>query len=246
MQSTYNPYRKWVILCGFLLALTLAISLADFFWIDDGNMFAISGVSFFLCLVPFYFSWKTYKEVADLLGGRTLIAHWQYTPDEWARYAASENARQDKSESGGWLIPALVTLALVGGFYYLIHGMRLEWQSLPVFIAVPIIIFGVAGYRQWKQNPVSGVNAGQPDDVPQAYIATKGVWINKRYFSFSGQTSFNVSHKRGDPSFIKFTWQTRSSSKTGTRTHYHTLRLPVPRSQAAEIDKVLTPFGYKR
>lgn len=231
-------------LFGFLLVLTLALSLAGFFRKDIGIPFGISGAGFLISLILFYFSWKMSKEVNDLLGGRTMIAHWQYAPDEWALYAASENARPGKSKSGGLFGAFLTVLVIVGLIYYFFYGIRFELRALPFFIGVAIIALALTGYQQWQHNQESGVNAGQSDDVPQAYISTKGVWINKRYFSFSGQISFNVSYESGDPSLIHFDWQTRSVSRSGTIIHYHKLRLPVPRNQTAELDKVLKPYGY--
>ena len=244
MRLEYNPYKRQLVVFGFLMVSSLAAALAEYlyFGLLNSVLFPWEIVVFLVTLILFFVTWKKFGEVNDLLAGRSVVAKWQYAPDEWAQFAASENARKDaKTGFLKSILPTIIIAVVITACSFLFAP-----QLFGFILPVSIIAVGFTGYQDWQRYQLSNLKVGQPDDVPLAYISREGIWINKQYFSFSGQTYLKASYELGEPSVIQFDWQTKERSGVHWSTYSHHLRLPVPQNQVAEIDKVLTNLGAQR
>ena len=179
------------------------------------------------------FYWIRAAALQKILAGENLLVHWRYEPVQWQRYAEAEfeRARADK-RSLFWLVA--VISAVVGGIFYIADPKGGLW--VVVVLAGLLVVLGILAFvvprLEYNRNRQS---------VGEALISPEGVYLNRHFHIWNrlGSRLVSVSLVEGDPAAIQF--EIAYPARTGTQVD--TVRVPIPRGQAAVAQQVMARLG---
>ena len=225
-KSPKNPYLTTVIIFSVLTAVFIfMIFLPSLINMDMMRWgFGIGFISFFL-VISFAVTSGVFASMARRLNGvftdQNILAHWEYTQEEWAAYYKDEFEKQ-KSEKWGIFITIAVITVIVGGIFTLTHMdawkvLVIMFVGLLVLLALVVLITTKNKFFKDRKNI-----------HPEVYISLRGIYLAGEFhvwnFLSSKLEEANFNEKEMlimvDYSYI---------TKTGLN---HTLvRIPVPVSK---------------
>ncbi|MCL5770724.1 MAG: hypothetical protein M1479_00400 [Actinobacteria bacterium] len=198
--------------------------------------FGIAFISFFLAL-SFAITSGVYASMARRLNmvfsEVNMLAHWEYSPEEWNRYSKEEFKKQ-KSEKWGIFITIAAITIVVGGIFTLIHKdawkvLSAVFLGLLVLLAILAFIIPRIKYARDRKN----IN-------PEVYISLNGIYLAGEFHLWNF-----LSSKLEDVSFdenkmliiVKYSYMTR------TGISYTDARIPVPLSRLEEAKNIADRLG---
>lgn len=230
-----NPYRRWTRLSAYAALVVLLLSLAltpmgrtvALWSLVLGGSLAFSLL--LMALICWLYAKKADKHLAAFRSGSHL-AHWTYKPEEWHAFAEEEWARTQKRARWAplWalLLGAVIGLVLVpalgvtGLMVAVLLGVAAGWG-----IGRLVLSTGRQKYERARHG------------AAETYIGTEAALINGSYFHWSGAgvSLSGLELAPGNPSVLEFTVR----AGHGTKSSYHTHRVPVPAGRLGEAEKIL-------
>jgi hypothetical protein len=189
--------------------------------------FGISFISVFL-VISFAITSCVFASMARRLNmvfsGVSIIAHWEYSREEWLEYSKEEFKKQ-KSEKWSLFIMVAVITIVVGGIFILTH--RDAWKALAIvftglllILALTVIITTRSKYAKDNKN-IS----------PEVYISFNGIYIAGEFHTWNFLSS-KLEEVNFDESkmliMIDYSYMTR------TGLSHSVARIPVPLSKLEE------------
>lgn len=234
MQAISNPNRRLMTICGALgligvLGGLLGLAVGGdngFVW---GLLGLILGGSFALVVPIAWVMGKSQtKEIAALIAGQGLLAHWTFDPDEWQRYTENEydrgmaQTRKISLWTGGIALAVMLGITLIAG--------ALEGLVLLVDLGVAVAFTALLGGSSYLMT--RSALAINRRGVGQVYIGATAIYFGDRFYSWNSRWAAleKVSFEAGDPSVVQFNYRYSS----GENTSHVEVRIPVPRGREAE------------
>ncbi len=123
MQNNPQKRNAAIMLCIalFWVAMIFAPALIGLDGFDGG--FAVSFVSLFLAItfgVATGFCYNQAIRLDELLTGKSLLAHWTYTPQQWKTYSRKEYATEMRQKGGLFIVVTAFALFFGILFWFLI------------------------------------------------------------------------------------------------------------------------------
>lgn len=246
-----NPYSAWMRGCWIAAGISVAVLLAAFVVAVAGGPTWLKNVAFVLALVAgsllvltlislpiFYFVGRSgMKDIREMVVEGNHWAHWQYSQDEWQRFAEAEwtrtrgKARTVPFKILGGLVVVCALLSLTSKDLKLTDGLLVG-----AVLGVPIGILGgiltyVIGKSTYKKRLAN---------VGEVYIGPKGVYQEGSYSGLKGYglKLQKVEVQQGDPSVLHF--EVRDSRGRSTTTTE--IRVAVPRGQEQQATELVQRF----
>ncbi len=174
---------------------------------------------------------KRYRITTNILRQENLLAHWEYTPEEWSRYAKKEHKEYKQYNKGLFLIVAAI--AVIIGIIFII-AMPEDWLFFTSIILGIIIIAGGSA--------LLAVALKKRQDLKytgEVYITNDAVYINRVLHTWKGfGASLNAVtyHESQRPMpILQIDYSTPGRYNRNTAT----VRVPVPPGHEAEAKNVL-------
>ncbi|XHH09532.1 MAG: hypothetical protein ACFCUE_02580 [Candidatus Bathyarchaeia archaeon] len=232
----FNPQKRnaSILLCVTVFWVTIIFvpTLTGLDGFDGG--YAVSFLSFFLAVtfgIATGFYYNQAIKLEEMLRGRSLLAHWTYTPQQWSRYSKKEYASEMQEKQGLFLV--VTAFALFFGVLFWV----LDPEAGIYVFAVMIGLIGLIGFtwrftvwQNYRQN-VSG--------TAEVYISKDAVYLNHRMYCWRAPLtrfeSAKLENKR-DVDLAVFRFSV-FSGKTGNQ--ICTVRVPVPEGLKYEAEQVI-------
>ncbi|MCE5328743.1 hypothetical protein LLG07_00155 [bacterium] len=194
--------------------------------------FGIAFISFFLVL-SFAITSGIYASMARRLNKVfsevNLLAHWEYSPEEWGRYYKEEFKKQKSEKWGIFIMIAIITI-VVGGIFILTH--KDAWKVLSaVFLGLlmllAIIAFIIPRIKYAKDS--KNIN-------PEVYISLNGIYLAGEFHLWNFLTSklekasFNENKML---IIVNYSYMTR------TGVSHTNVRIPVPLLKLGEVKVIV-------
>jgi len=233
-KSPKNPYLTTVIIFSVLTAVFIfMIFLPSLINMDMMRWgFGISFISIFF-VISFAITSIIYGSMARRLNGvfsdHNILAHWEYTLEEWTAYYKEEFEKQ-KSEKWGIFITIAVITVIVGGIFTLTHldawkVLVAIFVGLLILLALVVIITTKNKYSKDRKNI-----------HPEVYISLRGIYLAGEFHVWNflssklEEASFNENEML---IIVDYSYITRTGIS-------HTLvRIPVPVSRLEEAKIVV-------
>ena len=197
--------------------------------------FGISFISIFLS-ISFIITSGIYASMARRLNSVftdvNILAHWEYSQEEWAGYYKKEFKKQ-KSEKWGIFITIAVITVIVGGIFTLTH--RDAWKVLVAMFVGLLLLLALVVLISTKNK----YSKDRKNIHPEVYISLKGIYLAGEFhvWNFLSSKLEEVSFDEHEMLImIDYSYLTRTGLS-------HTLvRIPVPLSRLEEakiiVDKL--------
>jgi len=179
-NSQFRAALGWFSVMGVGLALAALPFVVSMDMMNGG--FALQCLSLGL-LVPagltggLIYLWRAFT-LARILRGEGLLAHWTYTPEEWARYAGAEASRD---AAGKWLLFGIVAFwaLLFGGLCLLFDpgAGRVVFLTMLGLIALIALVAWLSIALTARRNR---------RHLGEALIAPQGVYLNRALHNWNG------------------------------------------------------------
>lgn len=183
MAQPVNKEKRYLLISlGFGLLGGIAMALPFIFPIDissgGGAMIAV-GLLFLITgpIVAIMF-WSRSSAFDKLLDNSNLLAHWQYTTEEWQAFAKNEYEYRKGENIGLFIMVAVISL-IIGGVFWIADPdtgpfIMAVLVGLIVLIAV-IAYFVTRSYAGWSK-----------DREVEARIGLHGLIINQQFHVWVG------------------------------------------------------------
>jgi len=233
-KKPFNPARQIAINCWLLSVLGLVMIIYPLaFPIETygaGYALEFGGVIvFFTLLISGFVFARVAAKFDAIFSGKGLLAHWTYSPEEWARYTEVEHRRNTVEK---WHLFYLIAgIAVVIGTLFSIFE-RDAWKTmlfvipgLIAFIAV-VALFAISlTYRENRKY------------LGEVYIGTTGVLLNRaiHYWKLPASFLHSVTYEEGEDPYIDLEYSAQSGMGRGV----YAARIPVPRGHEDEAREVV-------
>ena len=175
IKKPKNPYFATLIVFFILSILFIFMiflpSLLDMDMMRWG--FGISFISIFLS-ISFIITLSIYASMArrlnSVLTDVNILAHWEYSLEEWDGYYKEELKKQ-KSEKWGLFITIAAITVVVGGIFTIIH--RDAWKVLVAMFAGLLLLLAMVVLITTKNKYAKG----HKNIKPEVYISSKGIYL---------------------------------------------------------------------
>ncbi len=235
-----NPVRRtatiWWAMCPVVLSGVFAPFLLDAFGIETGDwVFALM----FFCLIFGITSIVVaaiYTRRARLLGRmlnkENLLAHWRYSPEEWAAYTEKEH-RENRREKKNLFIMIAVISVVVGMILSIVHPDG--WLIFLITVIGIILLMGfVAWLAVWLRHRQNLKNIGE------VYLSHDAVYLNRELHVWRGLGAIlegvDYHGRPGSQGTIEILYS--MPSRTG-QIHV-TARVPVPVGEEAAAKAIVS------
>lgn len=171
------------------------------------------------------------RAVDSALSGENLLAHWKYTPAEWAEYTEKENVENSGAKKGLFIV-LLVVSAIVGAGLYIFDPengriVLVGLAAVDAFIGIIVYLSVKADYRNNRNN------------LGEAYLTLNSVYLNHRIHLWKGigtrlEAAEMETDYRHQPR-LKFVY---SAMARHGRDHF-TVRIPIPAGEEETAKRVL-------
>jgi hypothetical protein len=225
----------WIWL-GVTLAAAFGIFAPSIFGMDgmDGG-FALSFVCLLVAItgVVVVFMYRSRAAALDkMLQQQDVLAHWQYSPQEWQRYTEKAFELEKK---GKWALFGMVmVIAVVVLVIFWIAVPDSGWVAIGVFVGLAVIlsltIFLTTNYTRWQNTKHHG----------EVYIARDGAYINRQLHLWRGWGADleKVSYDSRER-IITITYSIPSRQGRDT----HSIYILVPQGRDGEVKPLISALG---
>lgn len=239
LKISDNPPLQTVIAWGIITILSIfGIFAPSIFGIDgfDGG-FAISTLCFFLTIcgiiiIIIYFK-RTIKLI-QILKGTNLLAHWEYSTEEWTEYADREYIKEKAGKKVLFLI--IAGWALFFGIIFMIFDFENgKWVMIAMLALIAIIAF-TAWFTAWYNYRQNKRYLGE------TFITEDAVYINRQLHTWRslGASLDSVDLSLEKPlTVLRFIY----SAPTRAGIQEYTLRVPVPAGQEKTASEIMDYFN---
>jgi hypothetical protein len=232
-----NPYSSTSIIFFILtIVFIFMIFLPSILKMDMMRWgFGISFISIFF-VISFAITSGIFASMARRLNmvfsGANLIAHWNYSQEEWLEYSKEELKKQQSEKWHLFIMIAVITL-IVGGIFTITH--RDAWKVLTIVFAGLLLILAITVLITTK-----GKYARDSKNVnPEAYISLNGIYLAGEFHIWNFLSS-KLEEVYLDESKMLIIIDYSYMTKTGLS--HTTARIPVPLSRLEEakiaVDKL--------
>jgi len=232
-----NTQRRIVNLWYFLtLIFLLGIFVPS--WVGMKGMeggFGLSFLSGFLVLlgiiVIFVYRARA-RQMDKILDGEGIIAHWQYSAQEWMRFVSVDFMEEKKTRKNLYLLVTAVSVA-VGIMLILVVQ---ELIILPiiagilVIVAIPAFLVPRYRYRKLQHSEAEVLITGEAVIVGKMFHLWKGLRARLELVSLETNT---------DPAILSF--QYSMPTRNGRQTEI--ARVPVPAGKLREAGEIVNHFN---
>ena len=236
MNIKHNPPRRTALIWGGIMIVGLfVIFLPGVIGLDGFNGgFALSTLGGFIAMIAIV-AMVIYLQMAGILDRITkkehVLAHWQYTPEEWKIYTEKEHEEDATGRRNLFFMVAVI--ALIVGIVFML--VKRENYLVIAFIIVGIIV--ITGITAWASGVANYQN--NKKHLGEAYIALDGVYLNRQLHIWKGignkLEGIVYEVEDGGQPRIKIDY---SSPGRGSR-NFYTARVPVPPGQEELAQKVV-------
>lgn len=231
-----NPTRRtaqiWI---GITLLAIFGIFAPSVFGIDgfDGG-FAISTISLVIAItaaITVVIFHRMANAVDRVLRGEDLLAHWEYSPEEWRRYTEKEYAEDRAAKKGLFILIAIISVIVGTGFVIFVPD---SLAITAIMIASLIILIGAVAFISARYEHYRNVKSHG-----EAFITRTSVYLNRRIHLWKGiGTRFEGAELRAAgrrPAVLAIEYS--AFARHGR--NYYTIRIPVPVGQEETAKHVL-------
>ncbi|MCL4417033.1 MAG: hypothetical protein M1365_10100, partial [Actinobacteria bacterium] len=224
-----NPYTTTsVVFLILTIMFILIIFLPSILNIDMMRWgFGIAFISFFIAL-SFAITSGVYASMARRLNmvfsEANILAHWEYSQEEWSRYSKEEFKKQ-KSEKWGIFITIAVITIVVGGIFTLTH--KDAWKVLSAVLIGLLVLLAIIAFII----PRIKYSRDRRNINPEVYISLNGIYIAGEFhlWNFLSSKLENITFDENEMLIIvKYSYMTR------TGVSYADARIPVSLSKLEE------------
>ena len=235
-----NPQMRVALIWAAVGALTTLGAIVPFFVMDGMNGgFALScgfGFLTILCGVGTLMYFYRAYTLGKILNGKELVVRWDYSPEEWARYAEAEHGRD---RAGTIILFFIISgFALFFGVLFLIFGGR---PGLIVFLAMLGLIALIGGVAFLSILLSYRANKARTGEV---FIARTGVYLNRALHNWNmfGASLDAVRLIREESPLVEFVYSYPARhGRQGAE-----VRVPVPVGKEEEADRIVAYFTQGR
>jgi hypothetical protein len=162
-----------------------------------------------------------------------LLAHWTYSPGEWAAFVGEDFEREQKIKWGLFRIVASFCL-IIGGIFWVLDPAKGGPWVFGVMLSLVLVITGVIviGTRVSKKSR-SGM-------APEVRIADNGLLLGAELHLWKGWSARleGCDMVEGQPPCLEFVYST--PAKNGRQTN--SVRVPAPQGRDQEVLKLVDHF----
>ncbi len=181
------------------------------------------------------------RRLNTLLAGRTLLAHWVYSPEQLRTQAEREFQETKKRNRilyliiAGWMVACIVLFVAVGFW----QG---QGDNMPVFVGIMAGVLLVVGAFAWGMPYLQRRRALRSSG--EAYIATNALFVNGVLHTWdrplAGMDGVSLVED-GGPTRLEF--HLRSLSRTNVSLYEpYTVEVPVPPGEEATARRIEQHF----
>jgi len=174
MKRPRNPLRRaaftWLFLAIIPAAVAVLPYLTNLNWIGLGvGASCIAGMFTVICTIASIALFVRASSLEKILQGEGLLAHWTYTPEEWAQYSKAE-FMEDRAEKARLLLMIGGVAAFVG-VVFLISNPESSKLILGILVGIVVLLGGLAF-------AIPRLNYVRSQKSREAYVSETGVYIN--------------------------------------------------------------------
>jgi hypothetical protein len=237
MNVQHNPPRRtalvWtgIIIIGIIIIFIPAIIGMDGF---QGG-FALSFLGGFIALIGIIAAVIYFRLAATLdkiTHPENVLAHWQYTPEEWKIYTEIEHKEDATGRKNLFLLIAVITV-FVGILFWVVVR-----DNPVIIILICLGIIAITGLAAW----ISGLTnyRNNKNNLGEAYIALDGVFLNRQLHVWKGigNSLEEIVYETDEQGRPRVRIEYSSPSRDGRNAY--TVRIPVPAGQEGAARKIVT------
>jgi len=206
----------------------------------NGGQYAMGMVGLLIALSAFVsvFFFRVRRKGRETLTSPSakLLAHWTYSPSEWAAFVGEDFEREQKIKWGLFRIVASFCLVIGGIFWVLDPDKGGPWV-FGVMLSLVLVIMGVIviGTRVSKKSR-SGM-------APEVRIADNGLLLGEELHLWKGWSACLEACDlvEGQPPCIEFVYSTPAKN----RRQINSVRVPIPTDCDAEAAGIVAHFVGK-
>jgi hypothetical protein len=225
----------WWILCVLFLAGIFTPWYFESAGVETGNwVFAVMVFCFVLGITSFFVGimyTKRARLVSRMLRGENLLAHWTYSPEEWARYAQKEYNVNKREKRNLFLL--VTAIAVVIGIIFTALNPD-DWLLFLCIVLGVIIIAGGSAFIA-----VETIYQQNRKHLGEAYFTPYAVFLNRELHTWKGfgaaldDVTYNKTGHAMPVIEIEYSTPNRYNRQS------FTVRVPVPPDREEEALKVL-------
>ncbi len=231
-----NPQRTaltiWLVVDAFFIILGLN-SFLHFDINSFDGMFILVSITVVLTSIIFIKSTiKNVKILDEAINNNKMIAHWQYTKEEWLNYLNYEE--KDRFEKNKLIagILFIITAIVFVPFILIIHEGKLFMSAVMLLLYAMYFFMGwifplIAFYFKRKS-------------IGEVILLEKGILLNKQFYTWNFPFS-----KFSNAKFIKNPYEHLAVTynfidRTGPRSY--TINVPIPKTNRVNISRIIPKF----
>ncbi len=222
----------------------LGVTLAAVFGMFAPSIFGMDGMDggfalAFICLIVaitgiiVVFMYRGRAAALDkMLQNQDVLAHWQYSPEEWRRYTEQSYEMEKKDKWGLFLLVMVVAVVVLGVFWIAVEdsGPVVIGVFLGLAVILSLTIFLTTNFNHWQNRKYHG----------EVYISRDGVYLNRQLHLWRGWGA-ELEGTNYDPKerLLEFTY---SVPNRGGRSS-HTIYVLVPQGHDSEVKPLLATLA---
>ncbi len=232
MNIKHNPSRRTALIWGAILIVGIFVMfLPPIIELDgfDGG-FALSILGGFIAMVAII-AMVIYLKLANILDRITkkenVMAHWEYTPEEWKFY--TEREHEEDATGRRNLFFMIAVIAVIVGLIFGIFVWIEERGNPLITVGIVLGIIAITGLTAWLSGLANYQNNKR--NLGEVYIALDGAYLNRQVHVWKGignqleEIAFEEDERNQPRIRIEY-----SSPGRGSR-NFYTARVPVPPGQ---------------
>jgi hypothetical protein len=233
-----NPPIQTTVAWAIITALAVfVIFVPSIFGIEGMNGgFAISFVGGFLVIIGIIviviYGGRA-RLLNNILSGKDILVHWQYSPDEWMKYTEKEYKERRQLNKGLAIMISVISL-LIGVIFFLVDHKNGKWVLLAMLVLIAVIAF-TAWFTAWYNYRQNKKYLGE------TFITENALYLNRQLHTWRGLgarlDSVNLTDGK-PPHLLRFIY----SVPTRTGMQECQVNVPVPTGHEEEAEKVLNHF----
>jgi uncharacterized membrane protein len=157
---------------------------------------------------------------------RSQLVVWEYSPEEWERFANGQYKKRIKESKQTWTVIAVISVITIIPIYFLIRDLVfaiVAVAALLAFLSIFIVLPSVIQRNRIRHSP------------HRAIIADNGVIVGKEIAMFDLKFTW-LNALAVDDEFLTFTYSAIGSASIVQSFNF---RVPVKAGGSADIDRVI-------
>ncbi len=193
-------------------------------------------IAFFLALILLFLGMHDKKEIAKLVNGENLLAHWFFDSASWKSFIESEYQRQKENA-----ITTAIAFFIVGPIAGLIKDPENWYISGPIMGAT----LGGLGYFIGIISAKSFATTAQ-SSPPEIFIGNSGIYVHGLFISFNGvgRRLMNIEilpDPHSQQQSLKIVYSVRGKYGMQEREFF----VPIPAGKGTEAKNILSQLQFR-